>query len=367
MDFLHRFLLLNPNLLQLLPMNKLIFLLSFFALTTCQAAATPPFMLQPKGSLKIIVNNRILAKANGKSISVVDIQKKLDLLFYRQFPQYSANPQARLQFYQMNWKAVLKEFIDKELVLADAKEAKIEVSAGDVRQDLEQHFGPNILENLEKAGLTFEEAWELIKDDITIRRMLFYRVNAKAVKSVTPKEIKAAYEVYAKEHLKEASYTYYLLSIRGSDPTTNAELANTAHQALQRGASIEEVKNELKQQNTDATYNFSETFHHTSKEVSPAYKEILDALEPKSFSHPIAQRSKANDMLVFRIFHLLDKDPGGQISFAEVEEKLKNDLTNQAIDKESLAYLAKLYKHFDAYQSALAEMVPEDFQPFRLQ
>src|SRR6202035_4022048 len=63
---------------------------------------------------QILVNNRILAKVNGKAISVIDLMKKLDMLFYRQFPEYTSSMQARFQFYQANWKHVFQELLDKE-------------------------------------------------------------------------------------------------------------------------------------------------------------------------------------------------------------------------------------------------------------
>src|ERR1700733_15248143 len=66
---------------------------------------------------QIVVNNRIIAKINGKPISVMDLMKKMDILFYRQYPQYASLVMARYQFYQANWSYVLSEMIDKELIL----------------------------------------------------------------------------------------------------------------------------------------------------------------------------------------------------------------------------------------------------------
>src|SRR5262249_17801417 len=142
----------------------------------------------------IVVNNRILARINEKAISVVDLMKKLDVLFYREFPQYTSSKVARYQFYQANWKNVLQELIDKELILADAEENKLPISSGDVRQEMEQLFGPNIIANLDKVGLSFDDAWKIVQGDITIRRMMYMRVNAKAMRQVTPQDVWAAYE-----------------------------------------------------------------------------------------------------------------------------------------------------------------------------
>jgi hypothetical protein len=321
-------------------------------------------------NIKIVVNNRILAKVNGKAISLVDLQKKMDMLFYRQFPDYSNNIQARYQFYQVNWKNVLKEFIDKELIMADAKECKVEVTTGDVRQEMENLFGPNIIANLEKAGLTFEEAWDLIKSDILLRRMLFYRVNGKAIKSVTPKEIKLAYDTFSKKNRKEEAWTYQVLSVRGEDPVDNAEMARLAHVKLtEENLPFDQVCQFLKtiqEEGSKSLFSLSEEFHHTIKDVSTAYKEILDAVPAGTYSHPIAQRSKANDSLVFRIFFVKERQEGGEIPFAEVEHSIKDQLIEQAVQKESIAYLGKLHKHFDVQQSHLDEMIPEGFQPFAL-
>ena len=100
------------------------------------------------------VNNRILAVVNGKPLSVYDVMKKMDVHFYRQFPEYASSAEARHQFYQAQWKNMLRDLVDKELILADAESAKVEVSAGDVRQEMENMFGPNIIANLDKLGMT---------------------------------------------------------------------------------------------------------------------------------------------------------------------------------------------------------------------
>src|ERR1700738_2776124 len=126
--------------------------------------------LQNQGE-RIFVNNRILAKINGKPISVVDVMKKMDLLFYKRYPQYTSIPAARFQFYQLHWQYVLNELIDKELVMADAADNKLPLTPGDIRQEMEEWFGPNIIVNLDQAGLTFDEAWKLVEEDLILQRM----------------------------------------------------------------------------------------------------------------------------------------------------------------------------------------------------
>src|SRR5690349_1216698 len=74
--------------------------------------------LSVRGS--IIVDNRVLALVRGHVITVYDLVKKLNMIFYRQFPEYRSVPEARFQFYQTHWKAMLQDAVERYLVLAYA-------------------------------------------------------------------------------------------------------------------------------------------------------------------------------------------------------------------------------------------------------
>ena len=77
-------------------MKKVI--LSLILVGCSLSAQQPAFMFNQEDKLELVVNNQILAKVNGKPISVIDIMKKMDLLFYRRFPQYTsskASPSSR--------------------------------------------------------------------------------------------------------------------------------------------------------------------------------------------------------------------------------------------------------------------------------
>ena len=45
----------------------------------------------------IITNNRIITTVHGHPISILDIQKEMDLVFFQKFPQYGSSPEARLR------------------------------------------------------------------------------------------------------------------------------------------------------------------------------------------------------------------------------------------------------------------------------
>jgi hypothetical protein len=323
-----------------------------------------PFSFGKGDSTKVVVNNRILANVNGKSISVIDLMKKMDLLFYREYAEYASIPQARQQFYQANWKHVLNEIIEKELIMADAEEIKIPMSAGDVRQEMERLFGPNIITNLDKIGMTFDEAQEIVKGDLLIQRMLFVRVNSKAMRNVTPLDVRNAYEEFAKTNILPPEWIYQVISIRDKDSTSGAETANLAHHLItDEKIPLNELAAKIKESSAIKTsqVTISEELKNNEKELSPAYKEALQQLTSNSYSMPSAQTSRSDKSTVFRIFYLKEYLPGGAPPFAQVQSQIKDALLEKSIIAESTAYLNKLRRHFD-----VQEMVPDDFQPFVL-
>ncbi|TXI36440.1 MAG: peptidyl-prolyl cis-trans isomerase [Nitrosomonas sp.] len=318
----------------------------------------------------IVVNNRILAKVHGKAISVIDVQKKLDVIFYRHFPDLVANPAMRLQFYQVNWRPVLNDLIDKELVLFDARESKIDVTKGDVRQEMEQLFGPNIVSNLDRIGISYEDAREMVEGDLLIRRMMAIRVNIKAQRRVGPRDLRKAYEEYIQTNKRPTEWAYQVITVRHSNTEKGTAAANILHDVLVKNQeSIEELaKNyqSISGIDPDIKVTFSEVYNQDENTVSTAYKEILESLHPNSYSDPIAQQSRAKNETVQRIFYVKSMTPGGVVPFAEIENNLNNKLIGEAVSVETDAYLNKLRKDAGLTKENLQQIVPADFQPFVL-
>jgi hypothetical protein len=339
--------------------------------TTSAQGKPDPFTLNPEENLRIAVHNRILAKVNGKAISVIDVMKKMDIVFFKEYPEYTSSKSARFQFYSINWKTVLQELINKELIMADAEENKLVITNGDVRQEMEQMFGPNIIANLDKIGMTLDEAWKIVKGDITIRRMMMIRVNSKAMRQVGPKEIRTAYEELLNKHVKSMQWKYHVISIRGKDGVKSAETANKVDALVKENpSSVEELKEKIKALagiDKSTSVNVSEEFSHNELQLSPAYKEILTTLQPNTYSSPISQRSRSDKSTVFRIFYLKELVESKLPPFQDLENKLKDKLMQEAVGVEGQAYLKKLRTHYAVHENALKEMVPEDFHPFTIE
>lgn len=348
---------------------KIFLLIASCAFTFMAHAKNEPFLFGNAQQKQLVINNCILAKVNGKVISVIDVMKKMDMMFYKQYPEYASIPEARFQFYQVNWKFVLEDLIGKELILADAEDNKLPVSNGDVRQEMESIFGPNIIANLDRIGLSYDEAWKMVRDDITIRRMMYLRVNGKALKAVTPREVRVAYEEYAKDNVRLDQWTYTVISIRDPDPTLGGKAAQTVYELLAKKVPVEEIATKVKDENlipSTSTISISEENKHTEKELSASYKDILSALQSGGFSKPISQKSKADKSLVYRLFFLKDMQKGGIVPYSEVAESIQDKLLEIEAEKETKAYFAKLRKHYDVQDGPLKEMIEGGFQPFSL-
>lgn len=168
-------------------------------LTAIAAETTTPIEMGDGGA--ILVHNAILAKINDEPISVLDVKKRLDMVFYRSYPHLVGSTQARLQFYQTQWRAALIEMIDQQLMLADAEEKKVPLSDGEIREEMESRFGPNIMLTLDKMGLGYEETWKMVKNDLIVQRMSWWFIHAKAMSQVTPQDIRASFHLYLKKIL----------------------------------------------------------------------------------------------------------------------------------------------------------------------
>lgn len=350
-------------------MHRLITLLALAILTTTTSLqAADPFGLSQKES-QIFVNNRILATVNGKAISVIDVMKKMDMQFYKQYPQYIASAPARFQYYQAQWQGTLQEMIDKELVLADSEELKLPISHGDIRQEMENLFGPNIILSLDKVGLTYNEAWTMVEEDMRLQRMIYLRANAKAVRTVNPQAIRAAYEEFAKSSTEPESWEYSSITIRHPDPVIGAEVANFVYQQLQaKDSSLEQLQNAVNEVVSfkEAKLSASEKLKQNEKELNPDNKIVLNQLNPNQYSLPIAQQSRREKATLYRIFKLFSYHPAGAPPFNEVEGRIRNLLISKASNIETDAYLKRLRAHYHVDEKHIKQMRSDDFAPFVL-
>jgi hypothetical protein len=339
------------------------FLSLFMALPLMLCAAQEP-------SKKVLVNNRVLAVVNGKVISVVDLMKKMDMMLYQYYPDYLEIPEARYQFYSSQWKELLSDVIDKELVIADAESKQFEISSGDVREELEEIFGPNVMINLDSAGLSMDEAWKLVKAEITIRRMMGYQVRQKILPQITPGVVKKAYQERVKALADQTEATWLSITIKCSNTAKAEKVAQAAYKLIVEEKiahdKVEAVLVERSLFEEGVSLTVSQPFVQKSRELSPALQQLFASMEKGGYSKPQLQNSRSGQEPVVRIYHLQEMNQERPPSFQEVEPVLREEIAQELTEEGNRKYFSDLRQHFHVSKEQIEKDLPENFQPFEL-
>lgn len=312
---------------------------------------------------KVAVQNAILAKVNGTTISMLDVKKKMDMLFYQHYANLSHSNNARCQFYERSWRPILMEMIDNELILADAEEKEIKISDAEVRETMESRFGPSVLSTLDKIDLAYDEAWKMLKNELIVQRMSWWFIQSKAIQSVTPQSIRDAYQDFVKEHPPYQELRYRIVSIRGANLESQAE---KAYQILKEsGLSPELMAEKLSEH--DPSIQVSAEYTASDLQISESHRAALSSVAEGSFSKPVIQKSRSENISIARIFYLAAKTDHPAPAFQDISSNLRDQLIQKAMAEHSQNYVAKLRKHFGFDAGFLKEKLPEDMHPFSLQ
>lgn len=352
-------------------MKKLILHFSFLAiaLSPLSLFCAPPLpaALLHEPDLHIQMHNRILTRVLDQPITVGDVMKKMDINFFRQFPQYAQSKQARFQYYQAHWKNTLSDLIDKELILHDAQESKVPPPTNEVRQELEQTFGPNVMANLEKIGMTYEEATKNIEEEMILRRMLMFRAQIKAMRSVTPQMLRATYHEKKEEFIQPSQWSYRVISIRDKDEKKTQYAVEEVLKLL-KNHSLDELETTIQSQvplSPTTSVKVTELVTQQEKEISPGYKEVLDPLSPGQYSQAVEQLDRKKNKF-FRIFYLQERTLSTMKTFQEMAGPIKNYLMDQKVNIETEKYISDLKKKYGIDTQKILSSLPEGFEPFTI-
>lgn len=353
--------------------SQLLFCTFLLACNTLLAAGKPaganPFLFASnKPAIK--VHNRILIHVKGKTITVRDVQKKMDVIFQREFPEYANIPEARLQFYTAQWRFVLKDMVDRALIMADAERMEIKISSGDIKQEMHELFGRDLNKALEQLGLSYDEATEMVKTDLLIRRIMGMKVHMAAQMKLRPQEVRSGYEEYVKTFSGEPQWVYRIITIRHPDLEEGKVMATYSHDAIKNGyMTPREVVDQLAKEGEGIqgrSVTLSEQFSQKAEELSPQYKEVLAGLQKGAVSDPIVQDSRATNSKVYRLFVLEDKITQEPLPFAEMETAIKEKLTQKVMGAETDRYMEKLHRYYGITDATIEQQLPPNFQPFTL-
>lgn len=340
----------------------------FLPLLTTLHSDPPPLTSIQKESImpayepKLIVHNRILYALPGKAFSLLDVTKKLDEVFEKAYPDLAASSGARYQFYNANWKSVFMDLVFNQLILADAKAKELKLTDGEIREEMDSRYGPNVHATLEKQGRSYEEVWQALRDEMSIERMRWFFIQGKAIQNVTPQKLKAAYTSYVANNPPKEHWTYQMISCRG-DVTEEAKQACDACYELlleKKLKKIEEIPSaikELQEKFSDIKIEISTPYKVTSEEASEEHRKALSDLDMMQFSKPLLQIMRKTQTPVYRIFYLSEKTEQNPSPFSEMAGDLKQKLLQEEAATYSQEYFEKLCSKYNLSSSDLKEVL----------
>lgn len=294
------------------------------------------------------IRNRVLANVNGTAITAMDLAERLDLTFAEYYPEYLGQSEARFEYFRASWKPMLQQLVNDKLIQFDALERGMPISRGEVREAIEERFGPDVLKNLDSVGLSYDKAYELMHAEIMVRRMSGYRINSKAYMAVGPAAIKAAYRKAVEDLEGKATWNYRLVSFRAEDSERALAAAHKVHQMLkERDGALDGLSEELAQEDWDSSVSVSvsEDFERSVDDISDVHREVVEGLAANSFSEPVIQEGRSGK--VVRIYFVNEITHAEIPDFADVEDRVRNRLLGERVQQESERYFAYLRKHYD--------------------
>lgn len=306
----------------------------------------------------IVVNNRPLAVANNRMISVIDVQKKMDIFAFENKIKFN-NKRELYQYYMGNWKYSLDQMIDAEYMMLRAEKRKMIVPDGEVREEMMSRFGPNILATLEEMDVEYEDAWDMLRKEMTCARVLWQGVQAKVMQRVTPEAIKHAYYAYVATHPPKEEWDYQFVTLRGAEKDELEDIGQTAHSLLATAkTSLEGLPDALAEEG--CSVSISKPMKVDFKNMSEQHKSILATLKEGEYSTPISQLSRASNETVTRVFKLNSVTKETVPTFNDMHTKLKNAMLQEYANKENIVYSKQLRETYDFIDTPL----PDNFQPF---
>ncbi|MDX8431082.1 MAG: hypothetical protein SNF33_04680 [Candidatus Algichlamydia australiensis] len=316
----------------------------------------------------IIINNRPLVKVFDKTFSLMDVVKRMDLFLHRYWPAAFDSKASLYQYYMGNWRVTLDEMVNNQFILKEAEEKKMEVSDGEVREEMEERFGPNIMANLDKLHLTYEEAKEHIHEQLVVGKLTGYFVHSKALQDVGPQKIKDSYAIIKEKNPNSDLYTYQVLSVSGSDEKLCEEAAKRASSLLSAGLTgLSEAAEKVREEFEGVKIRVGNDYVVESTKLSPMHKQVLAALDVGEVSLPENQKSRANPKGVWRLFHLKDHVEKQAVAFKEKEEEIKSALLRERLDVHQNNFTTTLRKKYNFTSEEIEQNIPENYQPFIMQ
>ncbi len=296
---------------------------------------------------------------------MLDVVKQMDVYLSQYYPQYLDAEEAKIQFYNVQWKPTLQRMIDQELMMADAESREVKATDAEVREEIQNRYGPNVMGSLDKLGISYEEAKKMVYQDLVVQKIQWLRVTSKVLARVTTEVIKKTFDEYLIKNPPKEMWTYQFLTLRFDEIDTAMSQAEQIKDLQETSSSLLSVAADLFKQKLPETewthFSLSSELQLEEKELSEAHRDVLAKMTVNDWSKPIVQQSRDGSQVV-RIFHLKSHTKQETPLFETMANGLRQEILNQYAEKEMDVYLARLHQRFNYNNDSLD--IPPQFEPF---
>lgn len=317
-------------------MNKILAILLLATVVVCPAVAQKP-------ATKI---EQIAARVNGDIILKSDVDREIELMRYEKSQQPGADPAQIARELQEESKNVLRNLIDKTLLVQVAKEAGLsaELDVQKTMEELRVEKKFATMEELEKAILKDYGDVDEFKNDIRTKFLTQQVIDHEVIGRIiiTQEEMRKYYDEHQKEFDKPAGVRVaeitVLIDRRLPDQVaTQRKKIEEALAAVKKGDSFADVAEKYSEVSTaekggDIGFIGGDLKEQVNEDVAKALEGL-----GKNQTTDIVEFNDA-----FTIFKITDKHNGGILSFELAQNFIWSTLMNGLAPDKIREYLAKL-------------------------
>ncbi|MGZ6123327.1 MAG: peptidylprolyl isomerase [Myxococcales bacterium] len=287
------------------------------------------------------IKDRIAAVVNGQPITLSELQERVAPELARVPPGPTGASQRDKVLHQG-----LDQMIDERLVESEATNLGIEVADDEVTHLVEQLAKQNNLNMdqfraaLTQQGITLETVRESLKRQQLVLRLLQYKVKPR---KVSDEEVQAAYASMNKSGDYEVRARHIFVASPDGVPAvaeTRAKAkAELAIKRIRAGESFAKVARDLSE--GPGAAEGGDLGYFSRGQMLQAIEEAAFRLKPGEVSDLIRTTGERGG---WHIVEVEDKRQVAPRPLSEVQEEIRNRLSNESVMKEREHYLAQLRK-----------------------
>lgn len=282
--------------------------------------------------------NRVVAVVNDDVITLFELNRKIEELTGRDSKELRKMDEAA--FMETRQK-VLDYLIDERIAGEKIKELSIKVGDQDIDQAIEQIKKNNqwtqedLLEKLERQGITYNNFREKIKKDLCRMQLLNLEIRSKII--IREEEIQRYYEEHREEFSVDGDFriaAIFLSVPQGSGDSEKQRIMDFAqdlYKKIQGGADFAELARQYSQ--GPGAAEGGDLGYFKKKDMDRNLSEIIEKLPEGGVSQPIVLPSGV------QIIKMIEKRTGKEKGLEETRDAIFNILYQQEVNKKYEAWI----------------------------